>query len=159
MEHFVGNAPSWTCPGRRRTWWRPFRQRCNQFGMKPLAGACRGPRKACPCHARIGRAAGRFHCDSGKTQSHCVGLGLLPSLRSKLLCAAILALLCYAPIGPITGRLPSDSEQIRRAQPACVLLLAPVHPPLWVYPRASLFKMFTKFLDIFCCILRHAILY
>ena len=52
MEHFVGNAPSWTCPGRRRTWWRPFRQRCNQFGMKPLAGACRGPRKACPACVR-----------------------------------------------------------------------------------------------------------
>jgi hypothetical protein len=30
------------------------------------------------------RPLGRFRCDAGKTQSHCVGPGLLPLLRSKL---------------------------------------------------------------------------
>ena len=33
------------------------------------------------CHAAPVRDA-RLRCDLGKTQSHCMGLGLLPSLRS-----------------------------------------------------------------------------
>ena len=44
------------------------------------------------CHARIGRAAGRFPSASGKIQICSANPGLLPSLLSKPPCAAILAL-------------------------------------------------------------------
>ena len=47
-----------------------------------------------------------------------------------------------------TARLPSDSEQIRQALPAWVLPLAPVHPGLCVYPRASFSQYFCPALKI-----------
>ena len=55
-----------------------------------LSGAARSALFTCPppllpfsCHAAPVRDA-RLRCGSGKTQSRRVGLGLLPSLRSKL---------------------------------------------------------------------------
>lgn len=50
----------------------------------------------------LGLAArpGRFHSDSGKKQICCADPGFSPSLRSKLACAAILALLVIESLHP-----------------------------------------------------------
>ncbi len=53
----------------------------NELSAKPEARDMKFAPTLSRCEAA--RTLGRFRCDSGKTQSHCVGLGLLPSLRSK----------------------------------------------------------------------------
>ena len=60
------------------------------------------------CHARIGRAYGSLPSRSPVT------LGL----------------------DPLRGGFPPTRGKSSRPRPAWVLPLAPVHPPLWVYPRA-----------------------
>ena len=60
------------------------------------------------CHARIGRA-----------------YGSLPSRFPVML-----------GLDPLRGGFPPTRVKSSRPRPAWVLPLAPVHPPLWVYPRA-----------------------
>ncbi len=71
---------------------------------------------------RLGAWPGRFRCGSGKTQSHCVGLGLFPSLRSKLpyapaaapsKCAAFSALRSATPSmgANMTATTPLNAEE------------------------------------------------
>ena len=67
-------------------------------------------------HPRIGRTAGRFPSDSGKARFHCVNSGLLPPLRSKLPCAAILALAATAGSAP-PGRQPPPCPAPGRSPP------------------------------------------
>ena len=56
------------------------------------AGAVRLSPRFAVVTLRLGARPGRFPFASDKTQSRCAGLGLLPSLRSKLPCAPIAAL-------------------------------------------------------------------
>ncbi len=85
-------------------------------------------------HGRVDNA-----CDCGQTRCRLRRpLGFAHPLRPYLPYAPTLALRrCHARIGRITPRLPFVSGQIRRAPPAWVLPLAPVHPGLCGYPRAS----------------------